>query len=339
MKKYNLPKVSFIIPTLNAASILPLCLTQIRNQNYPQDKIEIIVADGGSTDMTLSIARRSNAIIIKNPEILHEPGKDRASKIATGEILFFTDADNILSGPNWVQSMVIPYLENNKKIQGFMPQTLPAPNSNSLDRYMGSLSTDPFTWFVYRYASSPRTYADHYPILKKTPQYTIFKFDVMNHPLCGLSQGFGTIAAFKREKIGHSDDILAAIKLIAERGIIAYVPQAGIYHYHVSGISDFLKKYTWKIRNNFYQRVKGMGLINRQRYLNSGRRIRQILFVPYSLTLIFPIIDTGLLFYKYLDIVVLWHPIACLLLSLLMIKETFLFLFGFRKEPGIYGAK
>lgn len=335
-KLSNLPKVSFIIPTLNASYFLPKCLEAIRSQDYPQENIEIVVADANSTDDTVKIAKKHNAVVIPNPEILHEPGKARASSIATGEIFFFTDADNVLSNKNWVALMIKAYMEN-PNIKGFEPQTIPAPDSNSLDRYMGYLSTDPFTWYVYDYAASPRTYGNNYEIVKKTNDYTIYKFPVMDHPLIGLSQGAGTVASFKREKMGHADDILSIIKLIEEGGLIAYVPKSGIYHYHVRNFSDFLKKYTWRIRNNYTQKIKGMGLVNRQKYLNPTRRLRQLLFIPYALSIIIPIIDSIKLFYTHKDTVMFWHPFATFALALLIVKETILFKFGIGKLPGVYG--
>lgn len=339
VRQLSLPKVSFIIPTLNASRYLPQCLRAIRTQNYPQNKIEIIVADGGSTDETLAIAKKYKAVIIKNPEVLHEPGKARASEVATGEILFFTDADNELSNNDWVKNMVHAYTQNrDMNIVGFLSQTIPPPNWNSFDRYMGYLSTDPFTWFVYRWASTPRTYGRTYVPIKQTKIYQIYRFNAINHPLLGLSQGFGTIASFKREHMGHNDDILSGIKLIDEGGLVAYVPSAGIYHYHVTGIPDFIKKYTWRIRNNFHQKIPGMGLVNRQKYMNTGRRIRQLLFPVYSATLIFPIIDALRHYWIYRDKVLFWHPAACLLLSGMIIKETTLFLLGIKIAPGVYGT-
>ncbi len=335
----NLPKVSFIIPTLNASVYLPSCLNAIRSQTYPQKKIEIVIADGGSIDNTREIAKKYKCRIIDNPEVLHEPGKARASDVATGEIFFFTDADNELSSNHWVEDMVRPYIENPElNIQGFLAQTLPPPRWNSFDRYLGYLATDPFTWFIYRWASMPRTYGNMYKPLKKTAKYEIYKFSAINHPLLGLSQGFGTVATFKREKLGHSDDILSGIKLIQGGGLVAYVASAGIYHYHVRNLKDFIKKYTWRIRNNLHQKIKGMGLVNRQHYLNRSRKIRQILFPFYSLTIIFPLIDTMRLYIIYRDNVVFWHPIACIILSCLMIKEIFLFSIGIKILPGGYGT-
>ena len=47
--------ISIIIPTLNSAKTLKDCLESIVAQDYPEDKIEIIIADAGSTDGTLNI--------------------------------------------------------------------------------------------------------------------------------------------------------------------------------------------------------------------------------------------------------------------------------------------
>jgi len=332
----KIPRVSFVIPTLNASSILPRCLKTIREQNYPQKKVEIIIADGGSTDNTLEIAKKYGALTINNPKILHEPGKSLASRIAKGELIFYTDADNILAHKDWLNLMVKPYLEN-PDILGFLPQTEPPPDSSSLNRYLGYLFTDPFSWFVYGNSANPKDYDKVFKPLKETRDYKIYKFDIHNHPLFGLSQGVGTSSKFKRDEIGESDDLLAGIKLIKEGGIIAYVPKAGVYHYHVNGLSDFLRKYRWRIRNNLTQKIKGMGFINREKFLNSTRRVKSYLFIPYSLTLFFPLIDAVRLSIKYKDSVMLWHFIISIFLAILIFYEALLTLF-FRKEPAkVYG--
>ena len=58
------PSVTFIIPVLNAAGILENCLQSIRRQDYPLEKIEIILADGGSTDGTPEIGKKYGAVVI-----------------------------------------------------------------------------------------------------------------------------------------------------------------------------------------------------------------------------------------------------------------------------------
>ena len=39
------PKISIIIPTLNAGALLDNCLASIAAQDYPRDRVEVILAD------------------------------------------------------------------------------------------------------------------------------------------------------------------------------------------------------------------------------------------------------------------------------------------------------
>ena len=57
----NLPRISIIMPTLNAEAILDNCLASIARQTYPRDKMEIILADAHSKDATRDIAKRYGA--------------------------------------------------------------------------------------------------------------------------------------------------------------------------------------------------------------------------------------------------------------------------------------
>ena len=330
------PSISFIIPTLNAASILPRCLTAIREQDYPQDRVEIIVADAYSSDTTREIAAAYKAKVIDNPEVLHEPGKTLASKEAQGELLFYTDADNILATHSWLRLMAAPYREE-KGIVGLLPQTTAPPDSSSLNQYLGYLFTDPLTWFVYGRAANPIDYQSMYQPKSKTQNYEIYEFTPADHPLFGLSQGVGVARSFQRGGQGHADDILSGIQLIEAGGRIAYVPTAFIYHYHVEGLASFWRKYRWRIRNNLQQSVKGMGLTSRLHYFSKIRKLRLLLFVPYSLTLIGPAIDSIRLTIKWKSLTMLWHIPACLCLSLLIISEYTKHYLGLAPKLGQYG--
>lgn len=101
--------VSFVIPTLNAAGYLEACLQAIRMQSFPQERIEILVCDGGSTDATVRIAQRFGARIIENPARTAEAGKARGVAAATSPIAVFIDSDNEIVGTDWLQRMVRPF--------------------------------------------------------------------------------------------------------------------------------------------------------------------------------------------------------------------------------------
>ncbi len=51
------PLVSLVMPIKNEALYIREALEAIDRQNYPKDRIEIIIADGGSSDDTLQIVR------------------------------------------------------------------------------------------------------------------------------------------------------------------------------------------------------------------------------------------------------------------------------------------
>ena len=51
-----LPRVSILIAARDEEASLPRCLASLRNLDYPQDLLEILVGDDGSTDRTAAVA-------------------------------------------------------------------------------------------------------------------------------------------------------------------------------------------------------------------------------------------------------------------------------------------
>lgn len=84
--------LSIIIPTLNEEEYLPRLLDSIKKQGFGEH--EIIVADAGSTDATVSIAQAHGCRVV--PGGLPAKGRNNGAKAATGQLLFFLDSDTIL---------------------------------------------------------------------------------------------------------------------------------------------------------------------------------------------------------------------------------------------------
>ncbi len=92
-------KISIIIPTFNEATVIGRSLKQW--QRYRDaDRLEVIVADGGSTDGTLQIAQPLADKIARKPDDRPETiarGRNRGAEVASGKILVFLDADVLVS--------------------------------------------------------------------------------------------------------------------------------------------------------------------------------------------------------------------------------------------------
>lgn len=98
--------ISVIIPARNEEETLELLLESLRRE--VSDKVEIIVVDDDSQDRTASIARDYLAkVVVPEPLPSDWKGKPWAcqtgAKAATGDWLFFLDADVVLEPGGWVQ--------------------------------------------------------------------------------------------------------------------------------------------------------------------------------------------------------------------------------------------
>jgi len=82
--------LSIIIPTLNEEKYLPVLLSSLRNQNL-KEPYEIIVADAGSKDKTVEMARSYGSKVVKGG--LPARGRNEGAKNASGDLLLFLDAD------------------------------------------------------------------------------------------------------------------------------------------------------------------------------------------------------------------------------------------------------
>ncbi len=122
------PTVSVVIPVRNAEDTLENCLKSLSELDYPKDKVEVIIADGLSTDRTREIAESYGAKIITNPGIRVVSGRNIGFEAAQGELIAFSDADCVMD-KDWLKNS-IKYFAN-ETVAGLggpnlIPQDAPA---------------------------------------------------------------------------------------------------------------------------------------------------------------------------------------------------------------------
>lgn len=100
---------SVTITTLNRADSLRRSLDALGRQDYPLDRVEIIVADNGSTDATKEAAE-SFGVQVPNFRYLYDarPGQlvgwHRAFAVARGQVTCFID-DDVRPDPGWLSAL------------------------------------------------------------------------------------------------------------------------------------------------------------------------------------------------------------------------------------------
>ena len=157
MPAENLPRISVIMPTLNAGALLENCLASIRQQDYPQDKIEIVLADAHSKDDTRAIAKKHGAIVLDDNGKNMEEGKRLALGHATGELIAFVDADNEITHPDYFR-LAVKALMDNPQALGVESYYLPSPKMSSFCVYITHRLhiSDPICWLM---STNPRLIA------------------------------------------------------------------------------------------------------------------------------------------------------------------------------------
>ena len=96
------PTLSIIIPTLDEASHLPLLFADLNAWPYDYD---LTIVDGGSKDLTISIAELNGVNIIKSLKQSRGYQLKIGASNAKGDWLLFLHADSRLE-PKWANSLI-----------------------------------------------------------------------------------------------------------------------------------------------------------------------------------------------------------------------------------------
>ncbi|HWP82532.1 MAG TPA: glycosyltransferase [Bacteroidota bacterium] len=119
------PFVSILVAARNEEQTIGRCLDALRQQEYPKEKLEVIVVNDGSTDKTGKILEE-RATFHQNLRVLELPQKQTHNKAmalthgvkaARGEVLLTTDADCVPSA-TWVGSMAAEFNSETALVAG-----------------------------------------------------------------------------------------------------------------------------------------------------------------------------------------------------------------------------
>lgn len=314
------PTISVVIATYNSKNTIKLVLNSVRKQNYPQEKIEIIIADGGSKDNTLEIVIDYNVKIIKVPPDLQnaEYNKGLGISKAKNELLLLIDHDNVLPHKNLISKMVQPFLDD-KKITGV--ETLRYhydKNGILLDRYFALFGAgDPLAYYLGKADRLSYIY-DKYNLAGKVVsegEYITVEFDKKRIPTLGAN-GFMIRRKLLLENAKadpkHYFHIDVNVDLI-KKGFNRYAfIKDGIIH-----LTGYKSTLNFIYRRALYMQQYHINLHSKRRYsvYMKGDLKRLLVYIFYSLTFVKPFYDSLRGYLKIHDKAWFLHPILCFTLT------------------------
>lgn len=253
-------QVTIIIPAYNEEKFIADCLQSVYNQDYPKDKMEVIVVDGHSTDKTAEIVRREfpEVILLENPDKIVPISMNMGIKQAKGDYIVRLDAHS--KYPSNYLSRLINAIQLYKADNvGALCKTLPADEKNK-SRSIAKAMSCKFGMgnSAYRVGITECKEVDTVP-------FGCFPRDL-----------FDRIGYFDEELIRNQDDEFNA-RIIKNGGKIYLLPDLEIEYY----ARDSIKK----VSKMFFQYGLFKPLVNKK--LGKPATFRQ--FMP-------PVFVLGLLF-------------------------------------------
>lgn len=206
------PFVSVIIPTKNVEALLERCLGSLRELDYPQDKLEVIVADGLSTDRTREVAQSYGARVVLDPNRSVVSGRNAAFAEARGDLIAFSDADCTMDR-DWLKNC-LKYFQDERVAGVGGPNLIPADETD-FGKAVG---------LIFEYAPYV-TEAAHTRVLEKVIESrshgsnAIYRADVLRR-----------VMPVDESLVGGEDVIMN--QTIQDLGYrLLYVPDVMVFHY------------------------------------------------------------------------------------------------------------
>lgn len=103
--------VSIILPVRNEEPFISRVLTDLKAQDFPKEKMEVLVVDGMSEDKTVEVAERfreefPNFGILENPGKLASRARNIGLRVASGQYLLFIDGHCSIPSHGMIADMV-----------------------------------------------------------------------------------------------------------------------------------------------------------------------------------------------------------------------------------------
>lgn len=302
------PAVSVVITTYNAEKMLADCLDSIVKQDYPKERMEIILVDDMSSDKTLEIARKYTETIYTSGKRICEFGRAQGIRNAKYDLILLIDQDNIIPDPDFLKKLVKPFKDNENLVGSFPYKFHYKKDDAGPNRYCSLFGlNDPFQF--YSNAREHLRYFEEQWVLRgrsvDMEEYflvTFSKGDLLTLGAIGfLGKRELMVSEIHGEYFFHAD----AFNRLIDKGKKQFAAvKTTIIHNHSETTGEFFGKLARNYRNYVkYKDVRGAEIWATKDKLGLCRNI------IIMLTLIVPTFHALNGFLKFKDWAWFYHPI------------------------------
>lgn len=308
------PTISIIIPTLNSERTLKDCLMSIREQDYPQEALEIIIIDGGSSDSTVITAESFGAKVIKEPGKKDNPEARKAMGLnkARNEFLAFIDSDNILPHKDWLRLMVEPLI-NDREVVATQPLRYQYSKKFSLlNRYFALFGVNDPIAYYFNKRDRLSWAEDDWRLLgeaKDRGNYYLVKFTKDKLPTLGANGFLIRKDILKKAKVNPTEFFHIDVNYdLVSLGYNRYaIIKDSIIHLTGDNLFTFLRKRLNFMKSYHHQYYN----LRRYKLYEPKDKYKLLVFIIISLTFIKPFYDSIKGFVKVPDLAWFLHPLVC----------------------------
>jgi glycosyltransferase involved in cell wall biosynthesis len=342
------PYFTIVIPTLNASRTLPGTLCSIREQDFDQDAVEILIVDGGSTDDTRDIAGRFGCRVVENPKVQQEYAKHIGLLESRGHVVLYIDADECLANPRAL-ARTRQVFDEHPRYRFAMSSGYRKPEGSSAIHDYINMFSDPFAYFMTGVGGQEDLFRDcwarRYEMIEDNDLFTGFRIgagDIL--PTVDLCAGNAIDAEFARSELAGviADPMVIPqmFYLLMDRTkAVAMLKDDPVVHYSADRFRTYLKKLAWRVKVNVhYREMPGTGFSNREPYQAGVARFKKYLFIPYALTVVLPLAQAVRVWRRTGKPVALIHPVLSMYVALDICWQLALKMAGRRPELKTYGA-
>ena len=230
MDEKEYPKVSFIIPVRNEEKYIEKCLDSLLSLDYPKDKVEILLAEGNSTDNTRKIIedyerKYDNIKVLDNPTGNTATGRNICVENATGEMLMNFSAHTI-APKNLLKVLALKLAKQPADVAGVGCSNISPEKQNFVGKVAGAAFLGFMAGsgiFMQNAVFKEEKFVEHMP-------FTCYRKEI-----------FDIVGKFDPDFwCGQDAEFNIRVKKAGYR--ILYTPETVVYHYKRDSIRKFFRQ-------------------------------------------------------------------------------------------------